>query len=262
MTLSKLAFSCMAFAFLVAAACPCLAQEKTKLAEGEYAITNGKPGNIGKALDHWVLWKLKDQNLQVESRLDMPAGKAVQEFLFTPDLKPIGYSVSLYTKGGPGEKDQRLFLSCQLLPKLIKCKEEMRGQEEDNDAFELSVKESPYAFLPGKFYALDFSWFFVELIQNQRGDIERPVYALAETDSGKGKIELDETEKIHWIGGETVTVMGKSVPANKYELKDTFRMWTVASNGMVLVVEPTDGEGRWELTKFKSYSSTFMPELQ
>src|SRR5215471_11794529 len=89
--------SCFALIFFVAAGG--LAQEKTKLAEGEYAITNGKPGNIGKALDHWVLWKLKDNNLQVETHLDMPAGNAVQEFLFTPDLKPIGYSMYLFTKG-------------------------------------------------------------------------------------------------------------------------------------------------------------------
>jgi hypothetical protein len=121
---------------------PSLAQEKTKLAEGEYTITTGKPQSVGKALDHWTIWKVKDHNLQVQTRLEGPGGNARQEFLFTPDLKSLGYSVYLFEKGEAGEKDHRLSLSCQLLPERIKCKEEMRGQEELKDAFELSVNES------------------------------------------------------------------------------------------------------------------------
>ena len=259
MSLGKL--FCLALVFFLPSGLLSAAQEKTKLAEGEYAITNGKPESIRKALDHWVLWKLMDGNLQVETHVDEPAGNLVQQFLYSPDLKPIGYSMSAFIAGENGEKDQMLSLSCQLLPKLIRCNEEMQGQEEDKDAFELSMKESEYAFLPGEFYALDFSWFFVSLIQNQRENIERTVYSLGETDAGRGKIELDETAKIQWIGANNVTVMGKSVLANKYQLMD-FWVWTAPSNGMVIAVQPMDGKGRWELAKFKSYSSTFLPELQ
>jgi hypothetical protein len=137
----------------------------------------------------------------------------------------------------------------------------MAGQEERKDTFELSIKEPEYAFLPGEFYLLDFSWFFVSLIQNQRENCERAVYSLAEDDSGKPKLEMDDIAKIHWLGPEIVTVMGKTVQANKYELLD-FTVWTAPSNGMMLAIESTDGHGRWELTKFKSYSSAFLPELR
>src|SRR5215472_17531176 len=111
----------------------CPAEEKVKLATGEYAVTRsaGKPEIVGTAIDHWTLWKLKDGNLLAEIRLAGPGGDAVQEFLFTPAFKPIGYGLSGSAKPRDGENTERHVLSCKLLPQLIRCKT-------DKDSVELA----------------------------------------------------------------------------------------------------------------------------
>jgi hypothetical protein len=223
---------------------------------------------VGKSLDHWILWKLEDHNLLVESRLDGPGGFAVQEFLFTADFKPIGYNVSAVTQQSKNEsKEDKWFLSCKLLPQHIRCKSEFDGKKEPS---ELAVKESTYAFMPEEFYGLDFTWFFVMLIQNQGRDVERPVYMFGENDSGQPIIEGGGLVRVRLLGPETLIMMAKIVKANKYEIDfgdedsglEKLRIWVLPSTGMVLAVGTADKSYRWELAKFKSYSSGFIPELQ
>jgi hypothetical protein len=256
--LSRLAFIC-----LLAANIACYAQDKTKLAEGEYILTrsSGKPEIVGKRLDHWALWKLKDETLQVQTQLDAPRGHATQGFVFTRLLKPIGYRLRLFAKANKREGDEgaRLSLNCELLPHLIKCAVEFNGKR---TSLELPAANSDYAFLPGEFYGIDLSWLFASLIQNRREDAEIPVYSLGENHAGEPRIELDQQlSKIHLIGADTVSVMGKTIRANEYELLGKWLVWTAPSTGIVLVVEPADHTGRWELKNFKTYSPDFMPEL-
>lgn len=243
------------------ATCTCLAQEKVKLAEGEYTVSkSGKPEMIGRTFDRWVLWRLKDKNVQAQIELEDVGGRLVQEFRFTPDFKPIGYALSASMKPDKkaGDEGNRFSLSCKLMPQFIQCGEELNGKK---DACELSVKESQYVFMPGEFYGIDLSWFFVSVIQNESRDIERASYVLGESGSGQPVIEPDEPLKIHFAGPDSVVIMGKTILANRYELED-FKVWVLPSNGMVLAVAGTDDSGRWELTKFKSYSPAFLPELQ
>src|SRR5260370_33676055 len=72
---------------------PCCAADKTKLAEGEYGVTQApKKETIGKVIDEWTLWRLPNGRLQVEVR---PAqwvrplrekGKMKQTFILTKKL--------------------------------------------------------------------------------------------------------------------------------------------------------------------------------
>jgi len=247
----------------------CPAAEKTKLAEGEYAVVKS-PAEVavGKTLDEWTLWRLPGGRLQVEARLPRWArgryrqvGTSIQQsFTFAKEMDLIGYNVHLVTS------DERMDLFCNLRPTTIRCRGPHIG------IAEIQVDKAPYSFWPAEFYGMDWAWFYASLIH---GDInptfETPIYWLELPDPDtKMEIIPKDPKAVKYVGKERLTIMGKQVVANRYELEDEQSVvWTAATGGMVLAVEfrnidiaslvTGDPIEKLELVKFKSYSPSFNP---
>src|SRR5260370_30607908 len=236
------------------------AATKTKLAEGEYGVTQApkKPGNVGKAIDEWTLWKLPNGLLRAEVKHHWagPArhkGNIEQTFTLTEKMELAGYE--LHVSGG-GENRK---LSCELKPNVISCTD---GKTRGN----LAVEKAPYSFAPGEFYGLDMPWYEASLIHSEiNAEFSTPVYVLADSDSGSDsgiQVAPDVATTVKFLNKERISILGKQIDANKYELPQIYSwVWTAADSGMVLAVQRTDNGGRFELTKFKSNDPSFMPEL-
>src|SRR5713101_6732513 len=241
--------------------CICLAEDKVKLAEGQYGITQApkKPANVGKTMDDWTLWELPGDLLQAEVKQhwvgqEREKGKIEQTFTFTKKMELVRYELNV---SGAGEQRK---ISCSLKPKLISC-------FDGTNQSEIAVDKVPYSFVPAEFYGLDMPWYQTSLIHSETNAkaFETPVYALDDSDSNAKsalQVTTDVPASLKYLGEEKISVLGKEVNARKYEIPVFHSLvWTAADNGILLAVQVTDNGARYELTKFKSYNPSFMSEL-
>jgi hypothetical protein len=237
----------------------CCPEQKDKIAEGEYGITSApkKPENIGKRLDQWTLWMLPSGMFEIEAKHYWigpvrEKGNIQQTFRFTRKMELAGYDLRV-----SGSKEQ-LHLSCDLKVESISCAEGTAHAD-------LAVEKAPYSFVPGEFYGLDLPWYTVSLIHNETtASFTTPAYTLENPDPGAQlRIAADVPAQIKYIGQEKITILGKDLKANKYEIPDLHSfVWTSPETGILLAVQGTQqGSSAYQLTKFKSYSAKFMPDL-
>ena len=66
------------------------------------------------------------------------------------------------------------------------------------------------------------------------------------------RAERTDNIKARYAGRERIRILQKQVDALKFELNDTFTVWT-AENGMPLAVQHMRAARRWELTRFRQY---------
>jgi len=249
----------------------CHGAEKTKVAEGEYGVTESPSKQaLGKTIDQWTLWRLPDGRLQVEvilpswalGRLQQAGRSLVQSFTFAKNMELIGYEVHAIAKEG------QINLSCELRPRLIRCRDPNAGRAEAR------VENVPYTFMPADFYALDWAWFYASVIHDEiRPTFQTPVYWLELPDEdSKMKIIPQGSQPVKFLGNERISILGKQVNSNKYQFGDQqLIIWTATNSSIVLAAQIAEPEaastmtggsvGKIELVKFMSYDKEFMPEL-
>lgn len=209
----RFAFSVVSFALLFVHFAQ--AQDRTLVAEGDYSAYREQGEKI---LAHWKLWQLRTGEYEaIESTTK--SAVITQTFRFDAAFMPIGFALKVDAL--PGELEQHskvmgdfhpMSISCEYKPQELTCGTEYDGR---NSTTSIPAK-FPYVFLPGEFYALDFTWFLTAVIHLiEREDVkgnEVNGYTLEDNRTKGNQIDLkaDGPIRLTFTGNETAVVMGKT----------------------------------------------------
>lgn len=260
----------MVVALQVALIQTALTQDRTLIAEGDYAA---KRTDGDKVLAHWKLWQLSTGGYEaVESGAKYVT--ITQTFRFDARFMPVGYSFQL----GPLPKavtDQYpkaptlypMGVSCEYQPHELRCESDSNGHH----SVASIPAETPYVFIPGELYSLDFTWFLTGVVhlveRNDSGDGVVNVYAMTDSDTNHNEIALKADAPIHLVftGEENAFVMGKIQEVRKYEGwgGSELSVLRVTAQGLVALISgkssPTVGFAMSNYTEQVPWESPFHP---
>lgn len=245
------------------------AQEtRTKAAEGGFSyISVGREGEIRGHFDEWVLWKTaKGYDLETEMHLQgRPQQSLAQEVLYLSDgFRIEGFKVFPVPWDPPLEGSYECHLHPLADTQRLQCDNSIHNKQGGGNI----VLPEPYLFeisvnSVDEDSAFDLPFSFASMVLSAPRDPKQSrtvplvylkVWAADDGDPNHVKIVADRTEKkkVHFVGRERIMILRKQIDALKFELDDTFAIWT-AENGMPLVVEHLHHPRRWELTRFRQY---------
>ena len=222
-----------------------IATQRTKVAEGEYAIP--RIGDLGiqppgteefEFSEVWALWQTGDGELEVEGewRFDSPEtlpNRIPFTLRLSRDLRPLSLKEVVQLKweadSGP--------LTCKLSPAELYC--ESGAQDPKHMIVERLAMTRPYAFL---WPISPFSLASLAAIAIQLPDSEVEITAVvAEEPSPANPVcFVSHLARVRYIGQETIEVGGQTVLANKTSLDPStypeLILWT-DPQGLLLAVQ-------------------------
>jgi hypothetical protein len=239
----------------------------TKVAEGSFYYSSEAAGQfIGGWTDEWVLWRTAEgyeleTNIHVQGR---PEKSRVFELIrMTPEFR-----ITYFRQSNPSWDEQKDgFYECGVKPdgrtSRLECRSTMRGTEGTSVApigppfvFELTEKEP----------VVDWPWSYASLVgaaaRDTRKSTQVPIVYMNRADQRAGSpttTPVTGMKEIQFLGREQITIMGRSIPAYKYLVKDEMTVW-VALNGMPLALHNPHHPRHWELKRYKQYEP-LIPEL-
>jgi TonB family protein len=249
------------------------AQDRTLIAEGDYAAQR-KEGE--KILAHWKLWHLRNGEYEAVESTTRNA-LITQTFRFDARFMPIGFALK-FDRLPKVELDRHpevaanfhpMSVSCDYKPDQLSCATEYDGRNSVSSV----VAKAPYVFIPGEFYALDFTWFLtgvVHLIErNEASENVVNVYVMADSETKHDEIDLkpDVPIRLTFTGTEKAAVMGKTQEVRKYEGWEPAELsvLSVTSQGLVALMSgkstPTIGFGISNYIEHEPWVAPFHPVL-
>jgi hypothetical protein len=242
--------------------------QATKVAEGGFYYSSEAAGQfIGGWTDEWILWRTAEgyeleTNIHVQGR---PEKSRVLEILrMSPEFR-----ITYFRENSPSWDEQKDgFYECGVKrngrDSRLECRNTMWGNERTSGApigppfvFEVTQKEP----------VLDLPWSYASLVgaaaRDTRKPTQVPIVYMSHANQKAGSREatpVTGTKEIQFLGREQITIMGRSIPAYKYMVKDEMTVW-VALNGMPLALEDPHQPRRWELKRYKQYEP-LIPELR
>jgi hypothetical protein len=242
---------------LVACWLPAHAQEKEKVAEGEYHIVSAAAG--GKtAMDHWILYARKQGGYRLESEVTSAARTGmivIQTEELDEQLSPTTISIRLYTH--EDTKKPLSTLTCRLGAEQVSCK---AGGEDLALASSVDQK-GPVLFAVTNLEHIDLMWMMAGAINRARfqdGKVNVPTLILQDGEDGP-ELAQTEVDVLRTEGADPLEMHGVKVPSRRYSLENSkIKCWLSAS-GLPLKMENEEG-AVIQLEKFKQYKK-LVPEL-
>lgn len=273
----------MAFAFLFQAECASQSKPATNkpsqskdsaigrpdatasiIAEGTYESHPDDKSVPVKKVDHWILRRYADGSTEVEITMQLGGHEESGSQKPSPYKQFMRFTAnkrwSQYRLEMPGhDGGEAINLSCDLGVEILSCEGKLGGKPYHGK----QAVTSPYGFMPGEFYGLDFPWFWMALANLMREDqteLSLPVMIMDDGDTPDTlKFEPDtENQVIESHGKETIEVLGHEVSARKLEMRGMGTLW-LSSSGVLLQAR-TEG-GTMILVDFKQ-SGDLVPELK
>jgi hypothetical protein len=247
--------------------------DRTLIAEGDYAAIKK---DSSTTLAHWKLWHLSDGEYDVvESSVANP--HLTQRFAFDARFLPTSYSVEI-SPLSKAEVDQHpdaakfyhpMSLACEYKIQELECSVDYDGHK---SVASVSAKY-PYVFLPGEFYALDFTWFLTGIVRlleqgNGQGNLVN-VYLMEDSPTnfklGEIVLKADQPISLFFRGEETSLVMDKIQKIRRYEGVGR-SVLRVTSQGVVGLIgpksTPTLGFGITNFVEHEPWTVPFRPTLK
>jgi hypothetical protein len=240
---------------------------RTKVAEGGFYYSSEAAGQfIGGWTDDWVLWRTAEgyeleTNLHTQGR---PEKSRVSELLrMSPDFR-----ITYFRENNPSWDEQKDgYYECGLKQSGKNARLECRNTMWGNEAASVIPISPPYVFeLAEKAILIDWPWFYASLVSTAARDPRKPtqvpILFLSSADEKAGSREATPVtgrKEIQFLGREQITILGRSIPAYKYLVKDEMTVW-VSLNGMPLALQNPIHPRHWELKRYKQYEP-LIPEL-
>lgn len=201
-------------------------QEKNHLiSHGEYSmvgITDANGNKKDAKLDEWRMYANEDGSYSVEIAGAAQAPAMKENYVYSADLKPKSFSLVLSSGNNPTSSDS-ITISCDFGPEKITCRTVANGVT----ASAMLAEKMPYVFMPtAEAASLDLPWFF-QTTASQAGRTagQKSAIALITIEDGDTAnstiLKVQENEQVEYLGRENIAVVGQTVLANKFRIRET-----------------------------------------
>jgi hypothetical protein len=282
--------STLAFVFV---ALPALAQDKAKVAEGEYQMQSKSRSGVPhtKTVTRWVLTAKGTSGYHLESEIQVkPSGTRVLQVedldeQFAPTM--IGYE--LYSEG---QQKPEITLTCELANRTVVC--HGKSGEDPAEISQPFKTSGPYWLWIEGLFLVDMPWLLdgaVNMAHLESGKVNIATITVSDGSGESGdavnvakpekaiqpnqkptviapdkpipwEVSSDEESPLEFVGRETEDLNGTKVASRHYTFTSgstPMNLW-VAGPGILTRLSQGDGHGDYVLNNFKQYKN-LIPEL-
>jgi hypothetical protein len=240
---------------------------RTKAAEGGFYYSSEAAGQfIGSWTDEWTLWRT-EEGFELETLVHIQGRPEKSTGMQILRMSP-NFRITNFRLNSPSWDEQKdAYYECGLKGQgkdtRLECINTMRGNESTN---QFPIR-APFLFeLAEKQPILDWPWSYASLVGAAARNAGKPsqvsILYLSQGEEQAGSREATAAfgeKAIQFLGREEIKIMGRQVPAYKYQVGEEMVVW-VAMNGMPLALTNPHHPRHWEIKRYKQYEN-LIPEL-